>query len=325
MCKDVTLKYFDSNLPIFIECDTSKKGIGIVMLQLDSTIENTSKSDVPNNLRPVFYASKTLTAMKSNYSNTEREMLGVVFSILHFKHFTFGRHVHIITDHKPLITLFKKNLHATSPRLSHMLVQILGYNIEFHHQEGSKMHLSDALSCVSTHDKIDEKANAKPVADFNITIHDVEVLTGFKFLSLEMMKRETEVDRDMQLLKQHIIDGFPNAKPCLPEPIRPFYDCRECLTVIDGVIMKAKCIVIPASLHEKTIETLHTSHMGVSKTIERARTVLFWPNMQKNIEVHLASCHPCAEHKIKQKPKPLLPMVSWHSLTLDNFEYRGTH
>ena len=184
-------------------------------------------------------------------------MLGMVFSVLHFKHFMFGQNIHIITDHKPLIMLFKKNVHATS-RLSHMLVQILDYNIEFHHQEGSKMHLSDALSCVSTHDKVDEKANAKPIGDFNITIHNVEVLTGFKSLSLELVKHETEADRDMQLLKQHIIDGFPNTKSCLPKPIRPFYDCTECLTVIDGVIMKAKHIVIPVSHCAKTLETLRS-------------------------------------------------------------------
>ena len=182
-----------------------------------TTIENTSKFDVPNNLRPVFYASKTLTTTESNYSNIEREMLGVVFSILHFKHFTFGRHVHIITNHKPLITLFKKNLHASSPRLSWMLVQIFDYNIEFHHQEGSKMHLSNALSCVNTHDNAVEKANAKPIVDFNVTIHDVEILTGFKSLSLEMVKCETKTDSALQLLKQHIINGFPNSKSCLPE------------------------------------------------------------------------------------------------------------
>ena len=111
-------------------------------------------------------------------------MLGVVFSILHFKHFIFGCKVHIITDHKPLITLFRKNLHATSPRLSCMLVQILDYNIEFHHQEGTKMHLSDTLSRLNTHDSNAEKSRAKPVADFNVTIHDVEILTGFKSLSL---------------------------------------------------------------------------------------------------------------------------------------------
>ena len=226
ICKDVTLKYFDLSLPIYIECDTSKKGIGMVMLQPDSTIENTSKSDVPNNLHPVFYASKTLTDTESNYSNIEREMLGVVFSILHFKNFTFGQKVHVITDHKPLITLFRKNLHATSPRLSHMLVQILDYNIEFHHQEGTRMHLNDALSRLNTHDSIAEKSKARPVADFNVTIHDVEVLTSFKSLSLDQVQRETECDLDMQLFKQHISDGFPKAKSCLPEPICSFYDYR---------------------------------------------------------------------------------------------------
>ena len=84
------------------------------MLQPDDSVENTSGTEVPNNLRP----SKTLTATESNYSNIEHEMLGVVFSMLHFKHFMYGRQIHIITDHKPLITLFAKNLATTSPRLS---------------------------------------------------------------------------------------------------------------------------------------------------------------------------------------------------------------
>ena len=115
-------------------------------------------------------------------------MLGVVFSILHFKNFTFGCKEHIVTDHKPLITLFRKNLHATSPILSDMLVQILDNNIAFHHQEGTKMHLSDALSRLNTHGSVVEKSKAKPVTDFNITIHDVEILTDFKSIFVEKEK-----------------------------------------------------------------------------------------------------------------------------------------
>ena len=134
-----------------------------------------------------FMPCKTLTDTESNYSNIEHEMLDVVFSILHFIHFTFGCRVHIITDHKLLITLFRKNLHATSPRLSHMLVQILDYNIEFYHQEGTKMHYD---------------------ADFNVTTHDVQILTGFKSLSLDQVCQETAHDADMQLPKQHISDGL---------------------------------------------------------------------------------------------------------------------
>ena len=116
--KDMMLKYFNTNLLIYIETDASKKGIGVVLMQPDPNVQNTSKTNVPNNLISVYYASKTLMTTESNYSNIEREMLGVVFSVLHFKYFTYGHQVTVIMDHKPLITLFKKNIAASSPRLS---------------------------------------------------------------------------------------------------------------------------------------------------------------------------------------------------------------
>ena len=97
------------------------------MLQPDKSHKNTSKSEIPNNLRPAAYASKTLTSCESNYSNIERELLGVLFSVLHFKHFTYGHKVHIITDHKPLVSLSRKSLTSASPRLSRMLLCILDY------------------------------------------------------------------------------------------------------------------------------------------------------------------------------------------------------
>ena len=92
-----------------------------------------------------------LSDTESNYSNIERELLGVVFAVLHFKHFTYGRPVMIISDHKPLVSLFKKSLTSSSPHLSRMLLQILDYNLNIVYQEGSKMHLSDAISQLSSH------------------------------------------------------------------------------------------------------------------------------------------------------------------------------
>ena len=53
------------------------------------------------------------------------------------------------------------------------------------------------------------------------------------------------------------------------------------------------------------LTTLHSSHMGVTKTTERAR-VIFQPNMQKDIEVHLASCRPCAEYNYKTEARAIV-------------------
>ena len=86
-----------------------------------------------------------------------------MFVTIHFKHFKYGRPVTIISDHKPLVSLFKKSLANSSPRLSRMLLQILDYDLQIMYQEGSKMHLSDALSRLSLHKT--EKGSTLPGMD----------------------------------------------------------------------------------------------------------------------------------------------------------------
>ena len=108
VCKDITLKFYDPNLPIFIETDASQNGIGVVLLQpLDSNF-TLNENDIPTKLMPVAFASKTLTSAQHNYANIECVLLGVVFGVLHFKHFTFSNEANSITDHKPSVSLLKK-------------------------------------------------------------------------------------------------------------------------------------------------------------------------------------------------------------------------
>ena len=149
------------------------------MLQSDPIVQNTSTYEIPNNLQPISYASKTLSETESNYSNIECELLGVVFATIHFKHFTYGRPITIISDHKPLVSLFKKSLANSSPRLSRMLLQILDYDLQIMYQEGSKMHLSGALSRLSLHKT--EKGSTLPGMD--ISVHEVEASTNFSCFS----------------------------------------------------------------------------------------------------------------------------------------------
>ena len=86
---DVKLQFFDSSKPLFIKVDASKRGIGAAMLQCDPIVKNSSSTEIPSNLHPISYASKTPSETESNYSNIERELLGVVFAVTHFKHFIY--------------------------------------------------------------------------------------------------------------------------------------------------------------------------------------------------------------------------------------------
>ena len=128
------------------------------------------------------YASNTLTTCESNCSNIERELLGILFSILLFKHFTYRCKVHIITDHKPLVSLFRKSLTSASPRLSRMWFHILDYQLDVMYQPGTKMHLSDALSRLTSHNN---NSKAEPIKGLDVTVHDIQIFMEISPLSLE--------------------------------------------------------------------------------------------------------------------------------------------
>ena len=212
---NVKLNFYDSNKPLYIEMGTSKKGIGAVMLQGNSIVKNTSKCDISNNLCTISYASKTLSSTESNYSNIERELLGVLFAIMHFKHFTYGHTVCVITDHKPLVSLFKKSLVDASPCLTRMLMQLLDYTLNVHYEPGERMHLSDALSHLSSHNI----AAGKTMKNLDVSIHAIEELTGFNSISVEKLHQHMTNDSGMKLLIDHINNGFPDTSVKCPECI----------------------------------------------------------------------------------------------------------
>ena len=115
---DCLLQFYISH-PLLIKCDASNKSLVCTLLQpTDKNITNQDISDFSEkeieefmkHLRLVAYSSKSLSDADTLYLNIERELLGIVFGIENFKHFTFGRKPHIITDHKPLLPLFKNLL-----------------------------------------------------------------------------------------------------------------------------------------------------------------------------------------------------------------------
>ena len=81
---------------------------------------------VPDNtvLHPIAFASKSLTCAEHRYSKTEREALGILHGLEKFHHHCFAREVHVITDHKPLVAILKKDMAMLSQCIQHILLKI---------------------------------------------------------------------------------------------------------------------------------------------------------------------------------------------------------
>ena len=141
VCKDTTLRYFDSRKPIVIQVDASQKGLGAALLQ---------------DGRPIAFTSKALTPMEQRYANIEREMLACVFGAEQFHTYVFGRSFTIESDHKPFEQINLKNLADTPARLQRMLLHLQNYNMKITYCPGREMLVADTLSCYADAMKKDD-------------------------------------------------------------------------------------------------------------------------------------------------------------------------
>ena len=279
-----------------------------------------------NRLQPIAFASKSLSEAETRYSNIERELLGVVWAVEHFNHYTFANKVHIISDHKPLQPLFNgKMLVTCSPRTARLLLKIIDKDIKFYYQNGSSMHISDALSRLSDHNT--KRGNAEEVKGLNIQICEVSPVQSN--LTITQIQAETARDPDMQQLIKYIIEGWPTRQQDVIQQLQSYHTFKEEMSVIDGLVFKGERIIIPIALQDKALQAIHRSHMGIQKTLDRSKGCFYCSGISKDITHVCKTCEECLKYANRQQkePKGQVRDVSeaWESLATDIFEFKGKY
>ena len=64
----------------------------------------------------------------------------------------------------------------------------------------------------------------------------------------------------MQLLKHQFIKGWPSIR-CLNN-VQEFWNYHDELSVLDGLILKGSCIIVPKACQPETLAQLHEGHFG---------------------------------------------------------------
>ena len=136
------IKSYDNTKLLYLEADVSGVGLGAALLQLRDNM-NCPKGTAPDNtiLCPIAFVSKSLTGAEQRYSNIEHKALGILHGLEKFHHYCFGREVLVITDHKPLVSLFKKDVATLSQRIQHILLKIHQYRVQVIYKPGPDIFL----------------------------------------------------------------------------------------------------------------------------------------------------------------------------------------
>ena len=204
--------------------------------------------------------------------------------------------------------------------MARLLLQLVEYDLEIIYQKGRNMFISDALSCLSSHNECDSAETE--IKEIKVTVCDVELNTSPT--KLDQIKTETQVDEELQMLVWYINSGWPAKHSECLESIRKYFNFRDELSVVDS--LEGNHIVIPAKLWDDALSQLHQSHLGKSKTILHARTCIFWPGINLDIKNLISRCNECQKFQNKQPQdfnKSRIILALWDMIASDLFEFNG--
>ena len=117
--------------------------------------------------------------------------------------------------------------------------------------------------CLSQHNY--EEGKDKPIKDMDIRIDAIQSATDI--LECISMSDSASISAGWSpTSKRHYNYRLAKHKDELHSDLRPYWSYKDDLSVIDGVVVKGRCIIIPAVLRQQVLDQLHLNHKGIEKT-----------------------------------------------------------
>ena len=308
------VKKFDSKLRTCLSPDWSKIGIGYWLRQKHCVCDSVTPDCCSSGWKITLAGSRFLRAAEQNYAPVEGEALAIAWSLEDTRFFTMGcTDLVIATDHKPLVKIFgdKALDEITNVRILRLKQRTLMWNFNVVHVPGKLIPASDATSR-NPSSSMDILAGLRGMRSGDSMEEDIiaankSLVEKVVAITWDRVKSATQIDPNMNSLKEAIKSGFRGQKHDYSFDVQPFWAQRSELAIVDGVVMLEDRIVIPTSLRPLVCKSLHSAHQGVSGMERRAKSYVFWPGITKCIQRTRQQCESCNRMAPSQ---PNLPPVA---------------
>ncbi|XP_055680707.1 uncharacterized protein K02A2.6-like [Lutzomyia longipalpis] len=289
LSSDLLLTHYNPDLPITVAADASETGIGCVAYH---TMEN-------GQLKAFYHASRTLTNAEKNYSQSDKEGLALVYAVKKFHTYIYGRKFILQTDHKPLLSIFgsKKGVPVqTANRLQRWALILLAYDFDIQYIPTNDFGGADVLSRLIQQQKANDEEFVIALVNEEVNIDSILINdVNKKFpVTFKMLETATLSSPTLQEVAGYVRNGWPRSTANFSPEVANYHKFRDSLTLVQNCIVYRDRIVVPPTLRSAILKQLHDAHPGINRMKALARSYVFWPHMDTEIENVVKSCSKCA-------------------------------
>ena len=191
------LRYFDPAKRTFVIVDAHQTGLGATLAQGDDI----------SSLKPVAFASRTTQPHEVHYPQLDLEATAINYGLTRFRNYLLGspETVVVITDHKPLCSIFNGNRHGSirTDRIK-LLHQDVPYCVEYCR---GKNNISDYLSPHATpicELSLEEQNEPDELNNLLYMLHTTPLMDH---LGLATIAQHTSDDRILNALRNIVLKG----------------------------------------------------------------------------------------------------------------------
>ncbi|KAK2727040.1 hypothetical protein QYM36_007781 [Artemia franciscana] len=177
------------------------------------------------------FGSRSLSKAEKRYSEIQKEMVTVTNACKHFRQYVHGRTVAINSDHKPLESILKKSIYNAPPRLQRMMIAIQNYDIQLIYRPGSEIPAADALSRLHL-----QETDPDTQYDSEFAVLSFLKSVPIRDSKIEQIAEQRSSDGELQLLVKTIRTGRPDHRHECNTSILKYWNHRDELTYLDGLI-----------------------------------------------------------------------------------------
>jgi len=267
--------------PFVVECDASTYGFGAVLLQ---------------DGHPIAFFSRPVAPRHRSLAAYERELIGLVLAVRHWRPYLWGRHFTVKTDHHSLKFLLDQRL-ATIPQ-HHWVGKLLGFNFAVEYKSGATNVVADALS------RRDAEEDS---------MGGLCSISAPRFDFISRLRHAQAVDPALAAIHDEIRAGSRTAP----------WTVKDDMVLFDG-----RLYIPPSSpLLQEIVAAVHDDgHEGVQRTWHRLHRDFHFPHMRRIVQDFVRGCATCQRFKSEHllpagllQPLPI-PSAVWADIGMDFIE-----